>query len=394
MSNPDNFISSAVQEIENKDFQGYNIDFEPYDGKSTNQDGINYGIFLNKFANALHKVNKKLLSHLKDKELKKIYKNFSEFLKKRKINSFVVSLSGGPDSLAMTYFSKCFQILNNSRIYYVHVDHKLRTSSSKEAKDLKNFIKKFKINCNILTWKKTKKVRGTQENARIARYSLLEKFCKRKKIRALFLAHNKDDLYENFFIRMLRGSGIRGLTSFSSKENTINDNLKSYRPFLDLPKKTLYKVTNKTFGYYINDPSNSNKDFLRIRIRNILSSFLNEGFNKKKFNLTYCNLHSANETLKYYSNKNILNNTNFFTKNKKDCIIINRDFFKQPDEIVFRSLSNLISKINKNYYYIRGRKLINKIGEIRGSSFKKTTVGGCIIERVNNSTLIYLENLK
>ena len=60
MSNPDNFISSAVQEIENKDFQGYNIDFEPYDGKSTNQDGINYGIFLNKFANALHKVNKKL----------------------------------------------------------------------------------------------------------------------------------------------------------------------------------------------------------------------------------------------------------------------------------------------------------------------------------------------
>ncbi len=341
-----------------------------------------------------NKVNKKLLSHLKDKELKKIYKNFSEFLKKRKINSFVVSLSGGPDSLAMTYFSKCFQILNNSRIYYVHVDHKLRTSSSKEAKDLKNFIKKFKINCNILTWKKTKKVRGTQENARIARYSLLEKFCKRKKIRALFLAHNKDDLYENFFIRMLRGSGIRGLTSFSSKENTINDNLKSYRPFLDLPKKTLYKVTNKTFGYYINDPSNSNKDFLRIRIRNILSSFLNEGFNKKKFNLTYCNLHSANETLKYYSNKNILNNTNFFTKNKKDCIIINRDFFKQPDEIVFRSLSNLISKINKNYYYIRGRKLINKIGEIRGSSFKKTTVGGCIIERVNNSTLIYLENLK
>jgi len=341
-----------------------------------------------------NKVNKKILSHLKDKEFKKIYKNFSEFLKERKINSFVVSLSGGPDSLAMTYFSKCFQILNNSKIYYVHVDHKLRTNSSKEAKHLKNFIKKFEINCNILTWKKTKKVRGTQENARIARYSLLEKFCKKKKIKSLFLAHNKDDLYENFFIRMLRGSGIRGLTSFSSKENTINNNLKSYRPFLDISKKTLFKVTNKAFGYYIKDPSNSNKDFLRIRIRNMLSNFHNEGFNDKKFNLTYCNLRSANETLKYYSNKNILNNSNFFTKNKKACIIINSDFFKQPDEIVFRSLSNLISKINKSYYYARGKTLIKKIDEIRDNLFKKTTVGGCIIERVNNSTLIYPENIK
>ena len=126
----------------------------------------------------------------------------------------------------------------------------------------------------------------------------------------------------------------------------------------------------------------------------MLSNLLNEGFNDKQFNLTYCNLHSANETLNYYSNKNILSNTNFFNKNKKDCIIINSDFFKQPDEIVFRSLSNLISKINKSYYYARGKTLIKKIDEIRNNLFKKTTVGGCIIERVNNSTLIYPENIK
>ena len=109
--------------------------------------------------------------------------------------------------------------------------------------------------------KKLKKIRTTQENARIARYSLLEKFCKKKKINALLLAHHQDDLYENFFIRMLRGSGIRGLTSFSSKDTFINKNLKGYRPFLNITKKTLLKVTNKVFGYYIDDPSNSNEVF-------------------------------------------------------------------------------------------------------------------------------------
>ncbi len=341
-----------------------------------------------------NKVNNKIISHLKDKELRKIYKNFEKFLKDREINSFTVSLSGGPDSLALAYFSKCFQLMNNKKVYYVHIDHKIRKNSTKEAKDLKFFVKKFKINCEVFSWKKKKKIRSTQENARIARYSLLEKFCKKKKINALLLAHHQDDLYENFFIRMLRGSGIRGLTSFSSKDTTINKNLIGYRPLLGVTKKTLIKVTNKVFGYYISDPSNSNNEFLRIRIRNLLTNLKSEGFDEKKFNLTYCNLHSANETLKYYSDQNIINNTNYFSKKVKDTIVINFNFFKQPNEIVLRSLSSLISKTNRKYYYPRGKTVLKKIYEIRDNSFKKTTVGGCIIERINNTTLIYPENIK
>ena len=343
---------------------------------------------------AKNKVNNKILSHLKDKELSKIYKNFDKFLKDREINSFTVSLSGGPDSLALAYFSKCFQLINNKKVYYVHIDHKIRKNSTKEAKDLKYFIKKYQINCEVFSWKKNKKIRTTQKNARIARYSLLEKFCKKKKINALLLAHHKDDLYENFFIRMLRGSGIRGLTSFSSKDTYINKNLKGYRPFLDVTKETLLKVTNKVFGYFIDDPSNYNDEFLRIRIRNLLNNLKHEGFNKEKFDLTYCNLHSANETLKYYSDQNILKNTNFFVNDKKNTTVINFKFFKQPNEIVLRSLSNLISKMNRKYYPPRGKILLKKINEMRGNSFKKTTVGGCIIERVNNTTLIYPENTK
>lgn len=343
---------------------------------------------------AKNKVNNKILRYLKDKELSKIYKNFDKFLKDREINSFTVSLSGGPDSLALAYFSKCFQLINNKKVYYVHIDHKIRKNSTKEAKYLKYFIKKFQINCEVFSWKKSKKIKTTQNNARIARYSLLEKFCERKKINALLLAHHQNDVYENFFIRMLRGSGIRGLTSFSSKETYINKNLKGYRPFLDVTKETLLKVTNKVFGYFIDDPSNYNNEFLRIRIRNLLNNLKHEGFNKEKFDLTYCNLHSANETLKYYSDQNILKNTNFFSNNKKNTIFINFKFFKQPNEIVLRSLSSLISKTSKKYYPPRGKIMLKKINEMRGNSFKKTTVGGCIIERVNNTTLIYPENTK
>ena len=341
-----------------------------------------------------NKVHKKILGHLNNKEFKKIYKKFEEFLNFRKINAFVVSLSGGSDSLALAYFSKCFQILNNKKVYYVHIDHKIRKNSSKEARDLKFLMNKSNIKCEILSWKKIKETRTTQKNARIARYSLLARFCKKKKINALLIGHHRDDLYENFFIRMLRGSGIRGLTSFSSQDTFINKSLKGYRPFLNISKKTLLKVTNKVFDYYIDDPSNSNDQFLRICVRNLLKSLQNEGFDKKKFDLTYCNLHSANQTLKYYSDQNISKNTNCFSKNLKDTVVINHKFFNQPDEIVLRSLSNLISKTNSTYYYPRGKSLLKKISELRANSFKKTTLGGCIIERVNNTTLIYPENIK
>ena len=59
-SNPDPFIKSAVKEIVKSGFDGFNIDFEPYDGKGSNNDGVRYGLFLEKFAAELHKVNKKL----------------------------------------------------------------------------------------------------------------------------------------------------------------------------------------------------------------------------------------------------------------------------------------------------------------------------------------------
>ena len=116
-----------------------------------------------------------------NKKIQEIYLNFKTNLRKTiKNKRFIVAISGGPDSLSLAYFSKCYQLLNNKDVHYVHIDHKIRKNSTKEAKNLKYFIKKFQINCEILSWKKNKKIRATQENARIARYSLLEKFCKRK----------------------------------------------------------------------------------------------------------------------------------------------------------------------------------------------------------------------
>ena len=58
---------------------------------------------------------------------------------------------------------------------------------------------------------------------------------KKLKINNILLGHHKDDLIENFFIRILRGSGLNGMVSFDQKTNLQNINL--IRPLLKFSKK-------------------------------------------------------------------------------------------------------------------------------------------------------------
>ena len=59
------------------------------------------------------------------------------------------------------------------------------------------------------------------------------------------MAHHQDDLFENFFIRILRGSGLKGLTSFDEKTKINNVNI--LRPLLNQKKDDMLFVSNFVF---------------------------------------------------------------------------------------------------------------------------------------------------
>jgi len=340
------------------------------------------------------KIHKNLLKHLNKKIYKNIYSEFENVLKKNNANSFVVAVSGGTDSLALAFLAKCYQLKNSSKVCFVHIDHSLRPTSSKEANFLHKNLKRFDINCKIIKWKKKKKIQGSQANARKFRYKALQDFCKTNKIKHIILAHHIDDLYENFFIRMIRGSGLKGLVSFSDIKLISNEGITLLRPFLGYSKKILFEITNTIFGFNINDPSNQNPKYLRTRVRNIIRNFNQEGFDRKKLILTVNNLVSSNNTINYYVSKNLLENSRSFISNNKSTIILKSEFFLQPKEVVFRSISKVILTLNNKYYPTRGKSLIKQLDLINNTNFRKTTIGGCIIERIQNSTIIYSEKLK
>ena len=93
------------------------------------------------------------------------------------------------------------------------------------------------MKAEVLKCKGKKPTINIQSVARKKRYNLLFLKCKSLKISNLVLGHHLDDLFENFFIRMVRGSGLKGLTSLEKKISINKVNL--IRPLLNLEKKDL-----------------------------------------------------------------------------------------------------------------------------------------------------------
>jgi|TARA_B110000438_G_scaffold275462_1_gene296453 tRNA(Ile)-lysidine synthase len=334
--------------------------------------------------------NNKLL--IKDPKIINFYTKFKSVLFKHiKKKNFALAVSGGSDSLCLAYFSKIYSSEIGNKIHILIVDHKLRKESSHESLKVKTLLKKRNIQSKILSWRGKIPNRNIQKEARNIRYSLMANYCLKNKIKFIVTAHHKDDQIENFFIRLFRGSGITGLSSMAV-DAKYNSNLKIVRPFLDLEKKDLKYATLNYFKTYIEDPSNENEKFLRVRIRKYRKKMEKEGLDTKKIIKTVDNLFSANRALNFYKNKAIAKHVTFVTKSK--CLINKSIFLDEAGEIIFKSFSDILSLVSGTYYPPRSKKIINLINRVKKDKFQKSTLGGCVVEEKNNFILILKESTR
>ena len=91
--------------------------------------------------NVSKKTHKFLLDKLKDSRTLQIYKKFESNLSIK--DNFIIAVSGGPDSLALSFLAKIYSIKKSIDIKYFIVDHKLRKNSTLEAKSVQKKIKKL-----------------------------------------------------------------------------------------------------------------------------------------------------------------------------------------------------------------------------------------------------------
>ena len=264
-------------------------------------------------------------------------------------------------------------------MYYLHVDHGLRKNSGKEAIRVRSLLKKKGINLRILK-NKNKFKSNIQKNARDIRYKLLVNFCYQKKIKNLVTAHQKDDQIENFLIRLSRGSGVEGLSSmdYSTK---ISKSVNLLRPFLDFKKDNLLYISAKFFKKTIKDPSNKNRKFLRTNIRELTKILEQKGLKTDQIIKSIKNISSSKDAINFYVSRSLKK----FVKFKKKETVLNLDMFKkEPKEIKFKIINNIVKNRTSSYYPPRSKKVINLINRFEGTNLKKCTLGGCIFEKRKN----------
>jgi tRNA(Ile)-lysidine synthase len=330
------------------------------------------------------------LKLLEDKKINHIYFRFRE-----KISSFVgkekfaIAVSGGSDSLALSVLAKLYSLENDSDFISLIIDHKLRKESAEEAKETYKNLTVRKIKAKILTYQGEKFSSNIQKKARDLRYDLFEKYCVKNKIKFLILAHHQDDLIENFYIRLIRGSGIKGLTSLQSIFE-YNKNFYLLRPLLNFNKQELLTVTKKYYSSWIEDPSNKNDKFLRVRIRKMQTRLQKEGFDPKRIIKTIDNLNTAKDSLDFYIFKSEKKYLNFY---KEGYATLKSSIFNnEAQEVIFRVIIKAIHFVSGEYYPPRSDSLKGLMKNLLAKSFKSSTLGGCLIEKNKNIISFYRED--
>ena len=322
------------------------------------------------------------------KDLSKIFSNFKNKLDTLKKDKYAVAVSGGPDSLALVALTKAYTFFSKTKFYYLLIDHNIRKNSNLEATKVKKLLKKKSINLNIFLNKK-KIIKNIQAEARNVRYDILASFCKKNGVKVLLTGHNLEDQVETFFIRLSRGSGLKGLSSMKPLSR-INSQVSLFRPLLDTKKKFLIKISKNIFGTYFQDPSNKSKKYLRTKVRNLKKPLENSGIKYEQIFRSIQNLSLSKKTLDGYLNnifKKLINKTN-------NEISINFNKYKDLSNDTKMALINeSIKKIKKNYYDMRSKKVDNLINSIDKRNFKKTSLGGCVFFKKGENLCLKVEKL-
>lgn len=179
-----------------------------------------------------------------------------------------VAVSGGADSLALLLLAAETRPL---RVEAATVDHRLRPESREEAEKVSAICETLGVPHTILeaNWDE-KPAAAVQERARHMRYRLLGQWARKRQLGALLTGHHLDDQAETFVMRLARGAGVNGLAAMRRIARTPGTDLALVRPLLGWRRSELEAVCAGCGIEPVDDPSNSDEQFERVRVRKAL----------------------------------------------------------------------------------------------------------------------------
>jgi tRNA(Ile)-lysidine synthase len=182
-----------------------------------------------------------------------------------------VAVSGGSDSMALLRLVADWRSQPNGprEIYALTVDHGLRLDSAAEAENVSIWCAGLGVNHMTLRWQGEKPTSGLQAKARTARYDIMSEWCREQRVPIVMTAHTADDQAETVSMRQQRTNTDRSLAAIWPENEWRG--IKLLRPLLAVRRETLRDYLRGLGQTWVEDPSNANPVFERVRVRNALA---------------------------------------------------------------------------------------------------------------------------
>ena len=195
-----------------------------------------------------------------------------------------LAVSGGGDSMALLYLAADWARLWQVDLSVVTIDHQLRRESGAEAALVKAVSQDLGLTHTTLLWQGWNGQGNLPDAARRARLDLINGW--RREIRYVLMGHTLDDQAETFLMRLRRGSGVDGLSGIAPVHLVTvseNDNLSAsssglhasgslhvLRPLLAVSRANLRAHLTKIGASWVDDPSNQDDHYERVRMRQFM----------------------------------------------------------------------------------------------------------------------------
>ncbi len=301
-----------------------------------------------------------------------------------------LAVSGGADSLALMHLVHGWRRQNSAqrpRLTVLTIDHGLRPESADEVEWVAKQADALGLPCAILRWQGNKKSSAIQEKARNARYALMAEYSHANGIDALVSAHHLDDQAETVLMRLGRGSGVDGLAAMPAVRACAGVPL--HRPLLDVPKARLIATLENLGQKWLEDPSNEDTRFERVRVRRAMEQLADIGISAQALARTARRLRRAREALDQIAAKFLCDHSQL--EDAGYCRIALKALLLAPEDIALRALSRAIEGVGGVPSRLRMRKLEALLEALGRGSQTALTLGGCRIVPGDDTLLILRE---
>ena len=180
----------------------------------------------------------------------------------------ISAVSGGPDSMCLAALAGDYAAARGLEHRAIIIDHGIRPESAAEAVRVRSRLLRLGMRADIVSVAGPPPKTGIQAWARSARYAHLLEAARRGRA-VLLLGHHRDDQVETVVMRLSRGSGLAGLAAMRGA--TMRESVPLLRPLLDLDRDALRRYCAARGIAFESDPSNADRRFERVRVRQWLA---------------------------------------------------------------------------------------------------------------------------